>query len=52
MFDDVCSGQMPKINVGNYVTQLNKFGNVLAAQIQDLRSMSAKQASMAIQVLA
>ena len=51
MFDAVCSGQT-KINVNNYIQQVNKLGTCLGAQVHDLRSNPAKAASVSIQVLA
>ena len=48
LFDGVCSGQITRININTYITQVNKFANVLGVQIHDLRSMSAKAAGVAI----
>ena len=52
MFDKICTGELTKINIHNYIAIVNKLATPLNIQIHDLRSMSAKKAGLAIQTLA
>jgi len=51
LFDGICSNQYSRLNIEFYIQQIRKLGNVLSVQIHDLRSISAKAASISIQVL-
>ena len=48
LFDKICTGELSKINIHNYITIVNKLANPLNIQIHDLRSMSAKKAGLTI----